>query len=90
MKTKVYMRLAKNTPSGRSRYKVDASPNPNPRPLTIGFGRSERELHTLHFALELDIPEELLSPAKWPVVEIQLSPDLVQQVPIAVEPAEAS
>jgi hypothetical protein len=86
VKTKVYMRVARKTsPWQRTPFKVDASTSPNPRSLTTGSGHTEQQLHTLHFALELDIPDELLSPAKWPVIEVALGPDLVEQVPIEIE-----
>jgi len=83
MKTKVYMRVARNTsPWRRTPFKVDASVNPNPRALQ---GSDGEQLHTLHFALELDIPEELLTPAKWPVVQLALEETLVERVPLEVE-----
>jgi hypothetical protein len=83
VKTKVYMRVARKTsPWQRTPFKVDASTGPNPRPLV---GSGDEPLHTLHFAIELDIPDELLSPAKWPVIEVVLGPDLVEQVPIEIE-----
>lgn len=89
MKAKVYMRIARNTsPYRRTAFKVDAAFKPNPRPLTNGSGHSEEQLHTLHFALELDVPDELLSPAKWPVIEVALDPTLTERVPVTVEPVE--
>jgi hypothetical protein len=84
MKAKVYMRLARDgNPWAKTRIKVDASTSPKATPLTGAQG----QLHTLHFALELDVPDELLSPAKWPVVEVSLGETPVQ-VPIEVEAVE--
>lgn len=86
MKAKVYMRLARN-PHGRTPFKIAASPSPNHSPLTIGSSGYERQLHTLQFVLALDVPDELLAPAGWPVIEVSLEPELTTRVPIEVEPA---
>lgn len=81
MKMKVYVRLARDTNSwAKTRVKVDASPTPKARPLKGATG----DLHTVHFALELDIPDEMLSPAKWPVIEVSVG-DTPVQIPIEVE-----
>lgn len=86
MRTKVFMRLARN-PTGRTTFKVAASASPNPAPLTVG-SYPERQLHTLHFALVLDVPDELLRPADWPVLELALDPLLTERLPITVEAAD--
>lgn len=88
MKAQVYMRLARN-PGGRTSFKVAASPTPNHSPLTIGSSGYERHLHTLQFALVLDVPDELLRPSGWPVIEVELDPLLTERLPIEVEPADA-
>jgi hypothetical protein len=87
VKVKVYMRLARNDQVGQwsaHAWKVAASTKPNPRALTMGQGSSERELHTEHFVLELDVPEEMFKPAQWPTIAVDLSPMLPIQ-PIEVQ-----
>ena len=85
MKARVYVRIAR-TQRARDGWKVDASMNPTPRPLVMGnnaFG--QEDLHTLAFALNLDIPDELLKPATWPTIEVSLPLEAAQRVPIEVE-----
>jgi hypothetical protein len=88
MKAKVYLRVAEN-PSRRTPFKVAASATPTPQPLRHGSGYNERDLHTLSFALVLDIPDELLKPADWPTVEVQITPNDTTRIPIEVEVAPA-
>lgn len=85
MKVKVYLRLAR-TMRARDGWKVEANTSPNPRPLTMGQGQWAEPLHTLHFALLLTIPEQLLRPAQWPVVEIELPDSVIEQIPEEIEP----
>jgi hypothetical protein len=82
---KVFVRLAR-TPRARDGFKVEASTNPNPQPLKIGSYGSETALHTLRFALVVDVPDEMLKPAGWPVIEVALPEDLVEQLPVEVTP----
>jgi hypothetical protein len=82
MQLKVYMRIAR-TPRARDGFKVDASTSPNPRALTMGQGQWSEALHTVRFALTLDIPNELLRPADWPVIEVQIP--TAERIPIEVE-----
>lgn len=37
--------------------------------------------------LALNVPDELLKPAGWPVVEVVLGPDMLERIPIEAEPA---
>lgn len=86
MKAKIYMRLARS-PRARDGWKVEATTSPNPRAIVMGS--DSEPLHTIHFALELTIPDHLLKPAQWPVVEIELPDGVVTQIPdeiIAVAP----
>jgi hypothetical protein len=82
---RTYVRVARKQGNYHgSPYVVDANTTPNPRSLTKGAGSfREQQLHTLHFALDLNIPDELLSPAKWPVIEVHV--DTAEQVPIEIE-----
>lgn len=82
MKTKVYVRFARYR-YARSGFYVDASPTPKPGALVNPSGG---ELHTLCFAVSLDIPDELLEPAKWPVVELELAEGIVERPPLTLEP----
>lgn len=82
MKFKVYLRFAR-TPRAREGFKVDASPNANPNPLAMGQGAYAEALHTVRFALVLDIPDELLRPAAWPVIEVEVRDG--ERIPIEIE-----
>ena len=83
MKTKVYVRLARDrNPWAKTPVKVEAHTKPKAQPLRGANG----PLHTIHFALELDIPDELLAPARWPVIEVSLDEATAAQVPIEVDP----
>lgn len=82
---RVYMRLARkpHTTAG-TLFRVDASLKPNPNPLTIGSGRSERELHTVRFAVDLQVPDGLFNPKDWPTVVLELAESAADKLPIAV------
>lgn len=86
MKARVYVRVAKrpNYNTGE-RYKVDAGHKHDQRPLTQG----DVVLKTLHFAVDVTVPDELFKDPMIPVVEIQVEPDgtfrdepVVVQVPV--------
>ena len=73
MKQRLYVRVAKR-PRGSyvrgSTYKVDGSPSHNPRPLEQGG----KLLKTLHFAVDLQLPEELFNDPAMPVVTVAIEP----------------
>jgi len=77
MKTRLYVRLARSR-SSRTGWRVDAAMKPNPNPLTEGGMKS---LHTLHFALDLEMPQDIFDPRAWPSVQIRLDRDTIQQIP---------
>jgi hypothetical protein len=79
---RAYVRVARKLRWKDSPFMVEASTTPNPRPLTQGTGRTVVQLHTLHFALELRLPEEILDPAKWPTVTVEVQ--TAEQIPIEV------
>lgn len=87
MKARIYVRVARKTgPYSRGGpYKVDASHNHDQRPLE----QSNRPLKTLHFAVDITVPDHLFKDPMIPVVEIQVQPDgtfvdepVVVQVPL--------
>jgi hypothetical protein len=73
MKERLYVRVAKR-PNFRSvngsRFKIDAGPSHNPRPLEQG----ETLLKTLHFAIDVEMPDELFKDPAMPVVKLQVEP----------------
>jgi hypothetical protein len=82
---RAYVRLARKSGDWRGKsYVVDAAAEPNPRPLTQGSIPYQRQLHTIHFALDINVPDELLKPADWPTVTVNLED--AEQIPIEVEP----
>lgn len=80
MRVSVYMRLAKDR-NARTGWRVDASMQPKHDALQ---GTSGESLHTLRFVEQLEVPDALLKPAGWPIIEVQLTPDGATQVPIEV------
>src|SRR4051812_3077664 len=91
MKARVYVRMAKrpNWATGKP-YKIAASHNRDDKPLMQG----DATLRTLHFAVDVEVPDELFRDPAMPVVEIKVEPDgtfrqdpIVVQVPLDV-PAE--
>lgn len=81
---RAYVRLARSPNSPRQPWKLEASTNPNPRPLTVGQGHSERELHTVRFAIDLDVDDSIFNPKDWPTVELELSEAAADKLAIAV------
>jgi hypothetical protein len=81
---KLYVRLAR-TPRARDGWKVEATTSPNPRALTVGQGAYSAPVHTLRFALLLDVPDHLLRPADWPVIEVEVPDEAVGRIPVEVE-----
>lgn len=73
MKQRLYVRVAKR-PSGTwingSNYKIDAGPSHNPRPLEQG----NHLLKTLHFALDVELPDGLFTDPAMPVVKVKIEP----------------
>lgn len=87
MKVRAYVRVAKNTRGARTPYKVDASPTAKAHPLAQGAGVYERPLHTVHFALDIELPDGIFDPKEWPVVEVVVPPETVERIAVEV-PAE--
>lgn len=81
MKVKVYMRLARDR-NARDGWRVEATLKANARSLRDAQGD---DLHTIRWAQEIDVPDELLTPAKWPTVEVTITSDLAAQIPVEVE-----
>ncbi len=70
MKTRIYLRVAKNG----NKQKVEASIRPTDQPLHKPAYRGEKEfLPTVGFAVDFDIPDVLFSKASIVVAEINLS-----------------
>jgi len=82
MRARIYLRLAKDR-AARANWRVDAALNPNPRPLTTPSGNA---LHTVNFALDIDMPDDLFQPQEWPTIAIELEPEAVHRVPDEVMP----
>jgi hypothetical protein len=88
MKARIYVRVAKRphwSGSPSTPWKVDASHKQDQRPLAQG----DRVLKTLHFAVDVVVPDELFSDPMIPVVEVQVQSDgtfrnepAVVQVPV--------
>lgn len=70
---RTYIRLARNASSPNG-FKVEASASPNASPITVGSGAYARQLPTLHFAVEFDVPPEAFNPVKWESVGIKIDP----------------
>jgi hypothetical protein len=72
MKARIYIRVgrAKRWHNGK-RDKVAASHRLDNSPLVIG----DEVLRTLHFAVDVEIPEDLLRDPAMPVVKVQVEPD---------------
>lgn len=86
MKARIFVRVAKRPNWIRGeRYKVAANHVRDDRPLEQGG----QTLRTLHFAVDVEVPDELFKDPAMPVVEVQVEPDgtfrhdpVVVQVPI--------
>ena len=75
MKERIYVRVARrpNWSMHRgSRYKIDAGPTHNPRPLMVGSERSRKLLKTIHFAIDIEIPDKIFDDPAMPVVKMTL------------------
>lgn len=73
MRERLYVRVAKR-PRGSyvkgSSYKIDAGASHNPRPLEQGGTL----LKTLHFALDVELPDELFRDPAMPVIKVEIQP----------------
>lgn len=78
---RVYLRVADDR-NARRRARVAADLAPNPRPLTDNQGEP---LHTVCFALELEIPAAALDPRKWPAAAVKVDQDKVATVVVTIE-----
>lgn len=87
MKAKLYVRAARHQRYRRG-YRVDTSLTHNPDPLTVGVGYAEESVHTVHFVLNVHIPDELLRPAALPQVDVIIDADLTTVVAPVVEQLE--
>lgn len=91
MKATIYVRAARHRRFRRG-HKIEASMIYNPDPLTVGTPGSydgEHKLHTAHFALQLNIPDEMMQPGALPHLEVTIEPEdvLIQTPPAEVEQA---
>jgi hypothetical protein len=87
VKVVLYVRVAHSN-RFRLGYKAVAATSYNPDPITVGRPggfEGEEKLHTAHFCLRIDVPDELLKPASIPTIEIELDPALVTTVTPAIE-----
>ena len=88
MIARIYVRVARrpNYISG-DRYKVDAGHKQDQRPLTQG----DHVLKTLHFAVDVTVPDELFKDPMIPVVKIEVQSDgTFRDEPVVVQaPLEA-
>jgi hypothetical protein len=83
MKARIYVRVAKrpNYITGTA-YKVDAGHKFDQRPLSQG----DVVLKTLHFAVDVVVPDEMFRDPMMPVVEVQVQPDgTFRDEPVAVQ-----
>lgn len=70
MKTKIYLKIGKG---GRKGIKVSASIEPSYEPLfTAEYGGKKTFFPTVSFAVILDIPDELFTPAERVVAELNV------------------
>lgn len=69
MKARLFLRVAKRPHwHGNSNYKVDASAARKDAPLTVG----DKTLRTLHFAVDIEIPDEAFAEPAMPVIGVRL------------------
>lgn len=68
MKTRIYLRVAKN-PSGRTKAKVQAGAKPSSVPLTDSSGY---ELPTVAFAIDVDLPDAAFKQAEQVIAELTI------------------
>jgi hypothetical protein len=86
VKRRVYLRFAIDR-HARAGFRVDASPKAQPRPLVDA---RDNPLHTVRFAVDLDVPDSLLRPERWPVVNLQIGEGHVEQIAMTItQPEEA-
>lgn len=65
----MYARVAK----GRNGIKAEAGRTPQHKPLTEIRDGYDRELPTVHFALDVEVSDHLLDPALWPSAAVELA-----------------
>lgn len=89
MKTRIYLRIAKT--GNRKGFKVSASSMPNNEPLNSG-GYHTVWFPTVHFALDLETPDELFNQAETVIAalnvnmkEAQISTELVVPKGISIK-----
>lgn len=72
------MRIADYQKGRDAKFKVSASPKPNASPLKAGAGGFDvRDLPTIHFAVEFDIPEKKLKEAEQTLAVIKVPEESV-------------
>jgi hypothetical protein len=83
MKARIYVRVAKRPNWMRgSNYKVAANHTRDDRPLEQGG----QTLRTLHFAVDVEVPDHLFKDPAMPVVEVQVEADgTFRQDPVVVQ-----
>lgn len=69
MKTRIYIRVARNG----AKIRAAADIKDNPQPLFIPNWREKKFLPTVRFAVDFDIPEELFSQASKVIAEIDVT-----------------
>ena len=74
MKVVAYLRVAEGPRGPR----VEASTKPNHAPLTTGTGWKEKVLPTVAFALQLDVPDELINQAEQVIAELEIPKEQAQ------------
>lgn len=92
MRERLHVRIAERAIwRGSSKFKVEASQIHNPRPIEI----AGRPAKTVHFAIDLEIPDSILKDPAMPVVKLTIDPGqgyaiepTVEQV--AVEPPDTT
>ena len=70
MKIKAYMRVAKS--EREPGYRVSASSRPNLTPFETGGSWQSRAIPTAMFAIELDIPDEVLNRAEQILASLEI------------------
>lgn len=84
-RVKAYLRIARH-PGGRKPFKVWAGVSPNPEPIRVGTN-NDVMLPTAHFAVVLDIPDEMFRRAEQVLAVVDV-PEDVLAVAVRPEPTE--
>jgi hypothetical protein len=87
VKAKLYVRAARHR-RFRDSYRIETSMTYNPEPLTVGTPGSyegQESVHTAFFALQIDVPEELLKPSAIPLVSVEIDANGATTVTPSVE-----